>query len=130
MSAKSVRIPSLGEHPRTIATYVNPEGKSVLENSQILYYTQTLDHFNYRPDSYLTFKQKYILNFTYWGGANASAPILVHLGAESALGSSTKDYGLSARFNGLTVAIEVNQSHYCLALRISQFNSFMSEVRI
>ncbi|XWS71539.1 hypothetical protein CRYUN_Cryun03dG0146500 [Craigia yunnanensis] len=46
------------------------------------YYEQTLDHFNYNYESYLTFQQKYILNSKYWGGANMSSPIFVYTGDE------------------------------------------------
>ncbi|PIA60660.1 hypothetical protein AQUCO_00300289v1, partial [Aquilegia coerulea] len=66
----------------------------------------TLDHFNYRPESYITFQQKYILNFSHWGGANTTAPIFVYLGGEAALGDRVIDNGLSARFNALIVFIE------------------------
>ncbi|KAF9595597.1 hypothetical protein IFM89_001346, partial [Coptis chinensis] len=58
------------------------------------------------PDSYITFQQKYIVDFIYWGGANTNAPIFVELGAESALGNSADDIVLAGRFNGLMVAIE------------------------
>ncbi|XP_054792131.1 uncharacterized protein LOC129316417 [Prosopis cineraria] len=46
------------------------------------YYPQTLDHFNYRPESYTTFPQRYAINSKYWGGANSSAPIFAYFGAE------------------------------------------------
>ncbi|KAA8550284.1 hypothetical protein F0562_001968 [Nyssa sinensis] len=47
------------------------------------YYTQTLDHFNYKPESYNTFQQRYIVNSKYWGGANTSSPIFVITGHET-----------------------------------------------
>ncbi|CAK7332107.1 unnamed protein product [Dovyalis caffra] len=75
-------------------------------------YTQTLDHFNFKPESYATFQQRYILNYQYWGGANTSSPIFVYLGAESDvtydLQSSIVD--LAARFKGLLLYIEVSVS--------------------
>ena len=83
----------------------------VSEDLQTSYYHQTLDHFNYRPESYTTFQQRYVMNFKYWGGANASAPIFVYLGAEDDL-----DYDLPAvgfltdnapQFKALLVYIEV-----------------------
>ncbi|KAF6146772.1 hypothetical protein GIB67_007486, partial [Kingdonia uniflora] len=49
---------------------------------EVNYYTQTLDHFNYRPESYTTFQQRYIVNSRYWGGANTSSPIFVYTGHE------------------------------------------------
>ncbi|XVF46808.1 hypothetical protein PTKIN_Ptkin03bG0058100 [Pterospermum kingtungense] len=57
----------------------------VSEDLQTFYYPQTLDHFNYRPESYTTFQQRYVMNFKHWGAANASAPILAYLGAEAPL---------------------------------------------
>ncbi|KAJ7981088.1 Lysosomal Pro-X carboxypeptidase, partial [Quillaja saponaria] len=82
---------------------------SALESEELktYYYNQTLDHFNYMPDSYTTFPQKYVISFKCWGGANASAPIFVMLGAESPL-----EVGFSfmtdsaASFNALLVYIE------------------------
>ncbi|XP_019177115.1 PREDICTED: lysosomal Pro-X carboxypeptidase-like isoform X1 [Ipomoea nil] len=47
------------------------------------YYNQTLDHFNYAPQSYATFSQRYIVNSKYWGGAQNSSPIFAWLGLES-----------------------------------------------
>lgn len=38
------------------------------ENFQTFFYPQTLDHFNYRPESYTTFLHRYMVNFNYWGG--------------------------------------------------------------
>ncbi|GKU93961.1 hypothetical protein SLEP1_g7510 [Rubroshorea leprosula] len=55
------------------------------EECQTFYYNQTLDHFNYRPESYTKFQQRYVMNFQYWGGPNA--PILAYLGAESSIDS-------------------------------------------
>ncbi|XP_042489855.1 lysosomal Pro-X carboxypeptidase-like [Macadamia integrifolia] len=52
---------------------------------ETFFYTQTLDHFNYRPESYTTFQQRYVVNFKHWGGANSSAPIFAYLGEESPL---------------------------------------------
>lgn len=57
------------------------------------FYKQTLDHFNYRPESYNTFDQRYLINFKYWGGANYSAPIFVYLGAEDAIDPSPYSVG-------------------------------------
>lgn len=31
-------------------------------------YTQTLDHFNFKPHSYMTFQQRYVVLDKYWGG--------------------------------------------------------------
>ncbi|KAG6570832.1 Lysosomal Pro-X carboxypeptidase, partial [Cucurbita argyrosperma subsp. sororia] len=74
------------------------------------YYKQTLDHFSYRPESYGTFPQRYIINFKYWGGANSSAPILAYLGAEAPIDSAMNGIGFmtdnAIKFNALLVYIE------------------------
>ncbi|OMO90293.1 Peptidase S28 [Corchorus olitorius] len=83
---------------------------SVSEDLKTFYYTQTLDHFNYNPQSYSTFQQRYVMNFKYWGGANSSAPIFVFLGAEASLDSDLAAVGFlddnAPRFNALIVFIE------------------------
>ncbi|KAK3205852.1 hypothetical protein Dsin_019898 [Dipteronia sinensis] len=80
------------------------------EHYKTFYYKQTLDHFNYRPESYSTFRQRYVINFKYWGGANASAPIFAYLGAEAPLDGDITAIGFltdnAARFNALLVYIE------------------------
>ena len=83
------------------------------EDIKTFYYKQTLDHFNYRPQSYQTFQQRYLINFKYWGGANSSAPIFAYLGAEAPIDSSPAGIGFltdnAASFNALIVYIEVLQ---------------------
>ncbi|CAK9186784.1 unnamed protein product [Ilex paraguariensis] len=74
------------------------------------YYTQTLDHFNYKPESYATFQQRYIVNSKYWGGANSSSPIFVYTGDEGDI-TLVADFAgaiveLASRFKGLLVYIE------------------------
>ncbi|KAA3458593.1 lysosomal Pro-X carboxypeptidase [Gossypium australe] len=74
------------------------------------FYTQTLDHFNYKPESYATFQQRYVINYKYWGGGAVSAPIFVCLGAEQALETDLQTIGFlddnAARFNALILYIE------------------------
>ncbi|KAI9195492.1 hypothetical protein LWI28_015410 [Acer negundo] len=80
------------------------------EHYKTFYYKQALDHFNYRPESYSTFQQRYVINFKYWGGANASAPILAYLGSEGPLDGDIAAIGFltdnAVRFNALLVYIE------------------------
>ncbi|PIA54888.1 hypothetical protein AQUCO_00901058v1 [Aquilegia coerulea] len=104
VSATRFKIPRLSPYPRNIIKESTEEYPAM--NTTIYYYSQTLDHFNYRPESYITFQQKYVINFSYWGGANTSAPIFLHLGGESAMGDYATDNGLAAQFNALIVAIE------------------------
>lgn len=79
---------------------------------QTFYYDQPLDHFNYQPESYTTFRQRYFVNFKHWRGAKKAAPIFVYLGGES---SSDEDVGYigfmmdnARRFGGLEVYAEVS----------------------
>ncbi|KAJ8750407.1 hypothetical protein K2173_014322 [Erythroxylum novogranatense] len=82
----------------------------VSEDFRTFYYNQTLDHFNYRPESYTTFQQRYVINSKYWGGANASSPILAYLGAEQPLDPALSRVGFLTdnawHFKALLVYIE------------------------
>ncbi|KAL9422292.1 hypothetical protein AB3S75_034541 [Citrus x aurantiifolia] len=108
-------IPKLGVL-RGINVFQNPsenltssEPKSDLKT---FYYDQTLDHLNYNPESYLTFPQRYVLNFKHWGGGGgaAAAPILAYLGEESSLDDDLRGIGWLSdnahRFKALQVYIE------------------------
>ncbi|XP_010254366.1 PREDICTED: lysosomal Pro-X carboxypeptidase-like isoform X1 [Nelumbo nucifera] len=74
------------------------------------FYTQKLDHFNYRAESQATFQQKYVINSKFWGGANSSAPIFVYLGANAPLDDQIRRIGFmtdnAPQFNALLVYIE------------------------
>ncbi|KAK2423414.1 lysosomal Pro-X carboxypeptidase [Trifolium repens] len=80
------------------------------DDVETFYYKQVLDHFNYRPESYNTFDQRYFMNFKYWGGANSSAPILVYLGPEEPLDGIPESEGFmndnATSFKALLVYIE------------------------
>ena len=69
VSATRFNIPRLSPTRGTILQ--NPEilSATISEDFQTFYYNQTLDHFNYRPESYSTFQQRYVINFKYWGGS-------------------------------------------------------------
>ncbi|KAF7123486.1 hypothetical protein RHSIM_Rhsim12G0167100 [Rhododendron simsii] len=77
---------------------------------ETFFYNQTLDHFNYRPESYATFKQKYVINSKYWGGAKESAPIFVYFGDEQPLDVQLGAVGFlsenAPHFKALQVYIE------------------------
>ncbi|KAE8037543.1 hypothetical protein FH972_010125 [Carpinus fangiana] len=81
VSATLYNIPRLNpiggilQDPETASTSAN-----ILDDLETFYFDQTLDHFNYRPESYTTFQQRYVINSKYWGGANSSAPILAFSG--------------------------------------------------
>ncbi|KAK9280470.1 hypothetical protein L1049_014162 [Liquidambar formosana] len=113
VSAKQFSMPRLGALRRTIqhdhpaGTLVSP---SVLKEFKTFYFTQTLDHFSFKPESYTTFKQRYLINFKYWGGPNASAPIFAYLGAEAPIDDDLADVGFltdnAFRFKALLIYIE------------------------
>ncbi|KAM3685278.1 hypothetical protein ACJW31_11G105600 [Castanea mollissima] len=98
----------------------NKESKSVYDTSlieselnkdyQTFYYDQTLDHFNYQPVSYTTFRHKYVVNFKHWRGAKAAAPIFAYMGEESSLGGEIGYIGFmmesARRFGALELYIE------------------------
>ncbi|EPS74090.1 hypothetical protein M569_00662, partial [Genlisea aurea] len=72
--------------------------------------TQILDHFNYNPQSYRTFQQRYLVNDTHWGGAAAGSPIFVYTGNEGDIEWFAKNtgfmYEIAPIFKALIVFIE------------------------
>ncbi|XP_020230955.2 lysosomal Pro-X carboxypeptidase [Cajanus cajan] len=113
LTALSLKIPRLSPIAEFETTLRDPGSLAATLDTQNLttfYYKQVLDHFNYRPESYETFQQRYLINFEYWGGANSSAPIFVYLGAESPIDDSPQGIGFltdnAASFNALLVYIE------------------------
>uniref|UniRef100_A0A2C9UN91 Lysosomal Pro-X carboxypeptidase n=1 Tax=Manihot esculenta TaxID=3983 RepID=A0A2C9UN91_MANES len=103
-------IPRLDPLRGRVRRLPETSGASLSDDFQTFYYTQTLDHFNYRPESYTTFKQRYLINFKYWGGANVSAPIFAYLGAEAPIEYDLAFVGFltenAAQFGALVVYIE------------------------
>ncbi|KAF9591422.1 hypothetical protein IFM89_004120 [Coptis chinensis] len=78
--------PSIAEStPRFPYSVIRPESLSVLTENELYetkYFTQILDHFNYHPESYQTFQQRYLINDKYWDGSQKKAPIFVYTGNE------------------------------------------------
>ncbi|KAF8044224.1 hypothetical protein BT93_A2263 [Corymbia citriodora subsp. variegata] len=74
------------------------------------YFTQVLDHFGFRPESYQTFQQRYLINSTFWGGPHRNAPIFVYTGNEGNIEWFAQNTGFmfetAPRFNALLVFIE------------------------
>ncbi|KAL3828521.1 hypothetical protein ACJIZ3_017323 [Penstemon smallii] len=74
------------------------------------FYEQTLDHFNYGPQSYATFKQRYVVNSQHWGGSNSNSPIFAFFGAEEPLDDDFDFIGFlsdnAPSFKALQVYIE------------------------
>ncbi|KAB1227359.1 Lysosomal Pro-X carboxypeptidase [Morella rubra] len=91
-------------------TAVVLQSASVSDGFQTFYYDRTLDHFNYRPESYTTFQQRYVINSKHWGGANISSPIFAYLGAEGPLGYDLSGIGFlndnAAQIKALSLYIE------------------------
>lgn len=113
-STHSVKIPRLSPIPTWDTSLHHPatfDAKISTDNINTFYYKQLLDHFNYRPQSYKTFQQRYLINFKYWAGANSSAPIFAYLGAEEAIDYSPEGVAFltdnAASFNALLLYIEV-----------------------
>ncbi|XP_019052915.1 PREDICTED: lysosomal Pro-X carboxypeptidase-like [Nelumbo nucifera] len=83
---------------------------SIPSDFKTYFYTQTLDHFNYRPESYTTFQQRYAINSKYWGGGMSGAPIFVYLGEETSMDTDLSAIGFltdhAPQFNALIVYIE------------------------
>ncbi|KAL8039797.1 hypothetical protein ABFX02_10G059500 [Erythranthe guttata] len=84
------------------------------ESNQIYYkekfFTQILDHFNYNPQSYHTFQQRYLINDKHWGGPTTNSPIFVYTGNEGRIDWFAQNTGFmfetAPRFNALLVFIE------------------------
>ncbi|XP_020975914.1 lysosomal Pro-X carboxypeptidase-like [Arachis ipaensis] len=76
----------------------------------ISYYTQRLDHFNYKPESSITFKQRYVIDFKNWGGSKSGAPIFVWFNGETSLEDGIDAAGIlkdnALRFKALLLYIE------------------------
>ncbi|KAF8044226.1 hypothetical protein BT93_A2265 [Corymbia citriodora subsp. variegata] len=105
--------------PRFSSPLIHPENSQPsLSNDQsnnnglykTRYFTQILDHFSYRPESYQTFQQKYLINSTFWGGPQRNAPIFVYTGNEGDIEWFAQNTGFmfetAPRFNALLVFIE------------------------
>jgi len=115
-----------------IATLVSTDPN----DTETFYYKQVLDHFNYNPESYNTFNQRYLINFKYWGGANSSAPIFVYFGPEQPIDGSPKSIGFMVEkaptFKALLVYIEVLTTfHFTFPFAINiSFNIQLSNSNI
>ncbi|KAI3826437.1 hypothetical protein L1987_00485 [Smallanthus sonchifolius] len=83
---------------------------TISSDLETFFYNQTLDHFNYKPESYATFQQRYIINSKWWGGANKNAPIFAYLGAKGPIHQDVTGLGFlpenAQRFKALLVYLE------------------------
>ncbi|GMP88729.1 hypothetical protein CsSME_00040607 [Camellia sinensis var. sinensis] len=111
VSAVPHNIPKLSVFDRTSLRDLSDTTPAfVWEDLETYFYNQTLDHFNYNPQSYAIFKQRYVINSKYWGGGNKSAPIFVYLGAEAPIDGDIQFTGFlpenAPNFKALIVYIE------------------------
>ncbi|XP_077233616.1 uncharacterized protein LOC143875921 [Tasmannia lanceolata] len=109
-SATNLNFPRLGMVRKNAGKSLEAKTQFDWTDFQIFNYTQTLDHFNYRPESYTTFQQRYVVNSRYWGGANSSSPIFVYTGDEAGLDIDVEAAGFftdnAPRFKALLIYIE------------------------
>ncbi|XP_057954430.1 uncharacterized protein LOC131148611 [Malania oleifera] len=101
--------------PRFPSSVIQPERFSLAaENKDELYeakyFTQTLDHFNFNPQSYQTFQQRYLISHKHWGGAANNSPIFVYMGNEGDIEWFAQNTGFmfetAPHFRALLVFIE------------------------
>ncbi|KAL7595440.1 uncharacterized protein LOC111892143 [Lactuca sativa] len=95
------------------SSIIRPETPSLSSNNKLYktkYFTQILDHFNYNPQSYQTFQQRYLINDTSWGGPKSKAPIFVYTGNEGNIEWFAENtgfmYDIAPKFKALLVFIE------------------------
>eukprot|EP00249_Psilotum_nudum_P024688 c29263_g2_i2 orf=664-2202(-) len=71
------------------------------------YFTQALDHFSFKPESYRTFQQRYLLSTKNWAGAKRNAPIFLYCGNEGDIVWFAENTGfmweLAPRFGAMVV---------------------------
>ncbi|XP_030455244.1 uncharacterized protein LOC115676455 [Syzygium oleosum] len=111
ISGQKLDPPTLSLHREDILQ--DPEravSASITNDFETLFFNQTLDHFDYRPESYTIFQQRYLIDSKYWGGANSDAPIFVYLGNEAPIDGAPTIVGFlrdnAAQFKALLVYIE------------------------
>ncbi|KAK6138138.1 hypothetical protein DH2020_028118 [Rehmannia glutinosa] len=114
-STFSHKIPRLSPYHKETLILRNPDDHSFSQSAiskdfKTYFYTQTLDHFNYAPQSFATFKQRYVINYKHWGGPKFNSPILAYLGAEEPLDDDLGVIGFlndsAPYFKSLSVYIE------------------------
>lgn len=113
------KIPRLSPFDKEALNVRTADDESLMSSSssqnskdyKTYYYRQTLDHFNYAPQSYATFRQRYVVSSNHWGGATSSSPIFAYLGEEAPLDGDLTVIGFlrdnAPYFNSLSVYIEV-----------------------
>ncbi|XP_057781884.1 uncharacterized protein LOC131000129 [Salvia miltiorrhiza] len=114
VSTSPPKIPRLSTFNRDAllsdATSAATSSSSKLDLMKTYYYRQTIDHFNYAPQSYATFRQRYVVSSKYWGGPHSDAPIFAYLGPEAPLDQDLLSITFlshnAPRFKSLSLYIE------------------------
>ncbi|KAL9672083.1 hypothetical protein QQ045_028331 [Rhodiola kirilowii] len=108
--AKNTRQVKFPHQPFSYSQRLSKLAKEKIKPYKTRYFTQVLDHFNYHPQSYQTFQQRYLINDTYWGGAEKNAPIFVYTGNEGDIEWFAQNTGFlfekAPHFKALLVFIE------------------------
>lgn len=90
------------------AEKISPSSPNELYHEK--FFTQVLDHYTFRPQSYKTFQQRYLINDRYWGGAEKNAPIFLYTGNEGDIEWFAQNTGfmfdIAPHFKPLLVFIE------------------------
>lgn len=116
VSSFSHKIPILSPYNKEALILRNPDHHSldastISNDFKTYFYKQTIDHFNFAPQSYATFRQRYVVNSNHWAGPNSTSPIFAYLGAEEAIDGELSSIGFlgdnAPSFNSLSVYIEV-----------------------
>ena len=79
------------------------------------HFPQELDHFTFAPNASIVFRQKYLVNDTFWrrpsGGNGGAGPLFVYTGNEGDIEWFATNTGfmfdIAPKFNALLVFIEV-----------------------
>lgn len=111
----SAHIPRLGRLRRPFQN--KPQELGMSDELATFYYKQPLDHFNYQPQSDVTFDQRYVIDFKYWKGVNPNTPIFAFFGAEENLDDDIPSIGLplnfASRYKAMLVYLEVEMLLIC-----------------
>lgn len=90
---------------------------------EIRNFRQNLDHFDYQPQSYQTFQQKYLFDDRHWGGAKNGSPIFLYTGNEGNIEFFAQNTGfmfdVAPYFKALLVFIEVGNKFLSVVIMIS-----------
>ncbi|KAJ9559290.1 hypothetical protein OSB04_013904 [Centaurea solstitialis] len=112
VSGKRFRTTRLSARDRFMLKTVDTESTTNSEEYEVYNYTQTLDHFNFKTESYTTFQQRYVMNSKYWGGPPIIPSFFFLLGRSPTSWEMYNMTGLSVRLlRGLTLFWFISRYH-------------------